>query len=104
MTNKVVKKGVIESMAILNRVKELRAAMGINQQELGSLVNVSRQTISLIERGDYNPSITLALKISHVFQKNVEEVFMLTEDADASPPSVHLWVCWSYTGSKQPLL
>ena len=61
MTNKVVKKEVIESMAILNRVKELRAAMGINQQELGSLVNVSRQTISLIERGDYNPSITLAL-------------------------------------------
>ena len=37
MTNKVVKKEVIESMAILNRVKELRAAMGINQQELGSL-------------------------------------------------------------------
>ena len=57
MTNKVVKKEVIESMAILNRVKELRAAIGINQQELGSLVNVSRQTISLIERGDYNPSI-----------------------------------------------
>ena len=80
MTNKVVKKEVIESMAILNRVKELRAAIGINQQELGSLVNVSRQNISLIERGDYNPSITLALKISHVFQKNVEEVFMLTED------------------------
>lgn len=67
-------------MPLGNRVKEFRAGKNINQQELGSLVGVSRQTISLIERGDYNPSITLALKISAVFGKNVEQVFYLTEE------------------------
>lgn len=46
-------------MPLGNRLKELRAAKGLNQQGLGSLVGASRQTISLIERGDYNPSITI---------------------------------------------
>ena len=77
MTNKIVRR---LKMSLKNRVKELRAGKGINQQELGKLVGVSRQTISLIERGDYNPSITLALKIAHVFQQNVENVFSLTEE------------------------
>lgn len=63
-------------MPLGNRLKEFRAAGGLNQQELGSLVDASRQTISLIERGDYNPSITLALKIARVFGKSVEEVFI----------------------------
>ena len=48
-------------MPLLNKLKEYRAQKGINQQELGKLVDVSRQTISLIERGDYNPSITLCV-------------------------------------------
>ena len=52
-------------MPLQNRLKEFRAAQGINQQELGTLVGASRQTISLIERGDYNPSITLALRRDH---------------------------------------
>ena len=43
-----------------NRLKERRAALGVNQQELGRMAGVSRQTISLIERGDYSPSVTLA--------------------------------------------
>ena len=63
-----------------NRLKELRAAKGLNQQELGALVGASRQTISLIERGDYNPSITLALRIAKVFGTTVEQVFYLTEE------------------------
>ena len=67
-------------MPLHNRLKEFRAALGINQQELGSLVGASRQTISLIERGDYNPSITLALRISQVFHRPVEEVFYLVEE------------------------
>lgn len=67
-------------MPLGNRLKELRAAKGLNQQELGTLVGASRQTISLIERGDYNPSITLALRIAKVFEKPVEEVFYLTEE------------------------
>ncbi len=67
-------------MGLQNRLKELRAKHGLNQQELGSLVGASRQTISLIERGDYNPSITLALRISQVFGVPVEQVFYLTEE------------------------
>ena len=67
-------------MGLQNRLKELRAKHGLNQQQLGSLVGASRQTISLIERGDYNPSITLALRISQVFGVPVEQVFYLTEE------------------------
>lgn len=65
-------------MPLGNRLKELRAARSLNQQQLGQLVGASRQTISLIERGDYNPSITLALRIAQVFQVPVETVFYLT--------------------------
>ena len=60
-------------------LKALRAAKGLNQQGLGALVGASRQTISLIERGDYNPSITLALRIAKVFGAAVEDVFYLTD-------------------------
>lgn len=67
-------------MPLENRLKELRAAKGLNQQELGTLVGASRQTISLIERGDYNPSITLALRIAKVFGIAVDQVFYLTEE------------------------
>ena len=55
------RKGV-NPMPLSNRLKEYRAKKNINQQELGSLVGASRQTISLIERGDYSPSVTLAIK------------------------------------------
>lgn len=74
-----VKKGEC-IMPLGNRLKELRAAKGLNQQGLGSLVGASRQTISLIERGDYNPSITLALRIAKVFGTTVDKVFYLTEE------------------------
>lgn len=67
-------------MPLNNRLKEHRARMGINQQQLGSMVGASRQTISLIERGDYSPSVTLALKIAKVFGVTVEDVFIYTEE------------------------
>lgn len=51
-------------MILRNRMKERRAALNVNQQEMGRLCGVSRQTISLIERGDYSPSVTLALTIA----------------------------------------
>ena len=69
-------------MSLLNRLKEYRSSQGINQTELGKLAGVSRQTISLIERGDYSPSVTLALKIARIFQVNVEDIFMYEEDGD----------------------
>jgi putative transcriptional regulator len=46
------------------------------------MAGVSRQTISLIERGDYSPSVTLALKIARIFQVSVEDIFMYEEDED----------------------
>lgn len=48
---------------------------------MGALVGVSRQTISQIERGDYSPSVTLALKIAKVFGVNVEEIFWYEEES-----------------------
>ena len=69
-------------MPLYNRVKEHRARLGINQTELGKLCGVSRQTISLIERGDYSPSVTLALKIAKVCQTSVEDIFSYEEDGN----------------------
>lgn len=69
-------------MPLLNRLKEHRSSQGINQTELGKMAGVSRQTISLIERGDYSPSVTLALKIARIFQVSVEDIFMYEEDED----------------------
>ena len=67
-------------MPLHNRLKEYRAKIGVNQQEMGQLVDVSRQTISLIERGDYSPSVTLAIKIAKVFDATVEDIFEYEED------------------------
>ena len=67
-------------MPLLNRLKEFRAKIDVNQQEMGRLVGVSRQTISQIERGDYSPSVTLALKIAKIFNAKVEDIFDYVED------------------------
>ncbi len=67
-------------MPLYNRLKEFRARLGVNQQEMGALVGTSRQTISQIERGDYSPSVTLALKIARVCDARVEDIFQYEED------------------------
>ena len=72
--------GKEESMPLENHLKELRARLGVNQQEMGALVGTSRQTISQIERGDYSPSVTLALKIAKECGVTVEDVFEYIED------------------------
>lgn len=69
-------------MPLNNHLKEYRAKININQHELGQLVGASRQTISLIERGDYSPSVTLAIKIARVFDVGVEDIFDYREDED----------------------
>ena len=69
-------------MILRNRLKEHRAALNVNQQEMGSLCGVSRQTISLIERGGYSPSVTLALTIAKICGAAVEEIFYLEEEKD----------------------
>ncbi|CEO06148.1 helix-turn-helix transcriptional regulator [Paraclostridium sordellii] len=67
-------------MPLNNHLKEYRAKINVNQTEMGSLVGVSRQTISQIERGDYSPSVTLALKIAKVFNVSVEDIFSYEEE------------------------
>lgn len=73
-------------MPLRNRLKEYRARLGVNQQELGRLAGVSRQTISLIERGDYSPSVTLALKLAQICRATVEDLFILEEDSHHDGP------------------
>ncbi len=67
-------------MPLYNHLKEFRAKIGVNQQEMGALVGTSRQTISQIERGDYSPSVTLALKIAKVCNASVEDIFEYQEE------------------------
>lgn len=67
-------------MPLYNRLRELRARDALNQAELGQLAGVSRQTISLIERGDYSPSVTLALKLSKIFEVTVNDIFSYIEE------------------------
>ncbi len=62
---------------MINHVKRYRVDLGITQQELGDLLKVSRQTIFSIETGKYVPSTILSLKISKIFNKSVEEIFVL---------------------------
>ena len=69
-------------MQLVNHLKEQRARLGINQAQMGKLAGVSRQTISLIERGDYSPSVTLALKLAQICQVQVEDIFSYLEDED----------------------
>ncbi len=67
-------------MPLYNELKEYRSQLGINQTEMGKLCGVSRQTISLIERGDYSPSVALALKIARICGVTVEDIFSYEED------------------------
>lgn len=67
-------------MPLLNRLKEYRSRLGVNQTEMGKLAGVSRQTISQIERGDYSPSVTLALKLANICEVNVEDIFIYEEE------------------------
>ena len=74
------RKGVSENMPLKNKLKDYRALLGVNQQEMGKLAGVSRQTISQIERGDYSPSVTLALKLAKLCNVTVEDIFEYEED------------------------
>lgn len=67
-------------MPLYNHLKEYRARLGVNQQEMGKMVNTSRQTISQIERGDYSPSVTLALKLAKACDCKVEDIFEYMEE------------------------
>lgn len=63
--------------SIVNQVYQLRNKAGITQEDLAESVYVTRQTIIAIEKGNYIPSVLLALKIAAFFKKPLEEVFYI---------------------------
>ena len=63
-----------------NRLEEIRKQRGIRQEELAAALKVSRQTVSSLENGRYNPSILLAFKITRYFGMGIEELFLYEEE------------------------
>lgn len=57
------------------KLKAARAELDLSQEELAYRAGVSRQTINMIERGDYNPTLNLCLSICHVLGKTLDELF-----------------------------
>ena len=64
-----------ETLILKNRLKTARAEQGISQGELAAMVGVSRQTISYIETGQFNPTAKLALLLCIALDKKFEELF-----------------------------
>ena len=62
-----------------NNIKKLRSEKAISQKQLAVYLNVSRQTINAIETGKFDPSLTLSIKITRFFKKNLEEIFIMEE-------------------------
>ena len=65
-----------------NKVEQLRKERGLNQDDFAKMLRVSRQTISSIETGKYNPSLELAFAISDLFGKRIEEIFFYERGAE----------------------
>lgn len=65
-----------------SKVEQLRKERGLNQEEFAKLLSVSRQTISSIETGKYNPSLDLAFAIADFFGKRIEEIFIYERGAE----------------------
>lgn len=65
-----------------NHVEELRRERSLNQEEFARAIRVSRQTVSSIETGKYNPSLDLAFTIADFFGKTIEEIFIHKRGAD----------------------
>lgn len=63
-----------------NRIEEIRKSKGIRQEDFAKALGVSRQTISSLETGRYNPSLQLAYKIAVYFEMTIEDVFLFVED------------------------
>ncbi|MBC5748188.1 helix-turn-helix transcriptional regulator [Dysosmobacter sp. NSJ-60] len=65
-----------------NRVEALRKQRGLSQEAFARVIRVSRQTVSSIETGKYNPSLELAFAISDFFERPIEEIFIHERGAD----------------------
>lgn len=65
-----------------NYVEKLRKERGLSQEDFSRAIRVSRQTVSSIETGKYNPSLELAFVIAGFFEKHIEEIFIYERGAD----------------------
>ena len=63
-----------------NRLEEIRKRQGWTQEELAERLSVTRQTISSLESGRYNPSILLAFRVARLFKLSIEEIFIYEEE------------------------
>ncbi|MFJ7935489.1 helix-turn-helix transcriptional regulator [Sporosarcina sp. NPDC096371] len=63
-----------------NLIKEMRTEMGLTQDDLAEKLDVSRQTIISLEKGRYNPSLTLAFKLAKLFNCQIEDIFTPEEE------------------------
>ena len=63
-----------------NNLEKIRKSKGLNQEQLATALEVSRQTIGSLENGRYNPSIILAFKIAKYFNMSIEEIFIYEEE------------------------
>ena len=74
------RKSKAEETRVGNHVEKFRNAFGLSRQELAERVSVHYQTIGYIERGEYSPSLVLALQIATALEASVEELFRLEEN------------------------
>ena len=74
------RKSKAEETRVGNNVEKFRNALGLSRQELAERVSVHYQTIGYIERGEYSPSLVLALQIATALEASVEEIFWLEEN------------------------
>nr|AAR05227.1 predicted transcriptional regulators [uncultured marine proteobacterium ANT32C12] len=63
-----------------NRLKELRADRELSQSALAEILSVSRQTVNSIENGKFDPSLTLAIKLTHYFEMPLDKIFTYQEE------------------------
>ncbi|WP_242822138.1 helix-turn-helix transcriptional regulator [Leuconostoc sp. C2] len=66
-------------LEVVNHVQYYRKQAGLTQENLAQLVNVSRKTINSLERGNYTPSLLLALQISKVLHRDINDIFSIEE-------------------------
>ena len=66
--------------AVKNRLEAIRQELGVTQEALAAALEVTRQTISSLEKGRYNPSILLAFKLARYFELRIEDIFIYEED------------------------
>ena len=78
-----------EEIPVYNRIAQQRELLGMSRQQLAELVSVHYQTIGYLERGEYSPSLVLALKISEVLGQDVQSLFSIKPIELNSGRSIH---------------